>query len=170
MYLSRLDPSAVATYFHTETRPNPVRGRVFPAPRGETIPLDDEPMLHSTRPGVLVVDDEALIRSVLELGLKRSGFTAWQAASGPEAVTVYRAHQDEIALVILDVRMPGMNGLQTLKALKEVNPEVVVCFLTGDSGELTEEELMAHGAAAVLYKPFRLEDLITVLWGYVGEK
>jgi CheY-like chemotaxis protein len=65
------------------------------------------------KPGILVVDDESAIRKVLGIVLSRHGFSVWTAAGGGEAVALFRQHQGSIGLVLLDVRMPGMDGPQT---------------------------------------------------------
>src|SRR5262245_38350934 len=74
------------------------------------------------RVGILIVDDEPLVRKSLELALPQQGFTVWLARNGNEAVQVYQQHCPEIAVVLLDVRMPGLDGPQTLAALQKVNP------------------------------------------------
>jgi len=109
--------------------------------------------------GVLVVDDQECVRGVLEVMLRRQGLAVWLAADGCAAIDLYRAHHAAIDLVLLDVRMPGLDGPETLIALRRLNPQVCCCFLSGDFGEYTEERLRALGAAAVFLKPFRLADL-----------
>jgi DNA-binding response OmpR family regulator len=115
------------------------------------------------RPGVLVVDDEHMVRAMVQLGLERQGFNVWQACGGREALRLYRKHRDDIAVVLLDVRMPGLDGPQTLEALRELNPEVRACFMSGDTGGYGPVQLRQRGAACVIAKPFRLEDLANVL-------
>ena len=84
-------------------------------------------------------------------GWRRAGGRRWTCTGGIAAA---------IDVVVLDVRMPGMDGPQTLAALREVAPRVRCCFLTGDFGVYTEAQLLAMGAGAVLYKPARPEKLI----------
>jgi CheY-like chemotaxis protein len=115
------------------------------------------------RPGVLVVDDEHLVRKMVQRGLERDGFDVWLARDGREAIDLYRRHTEEIAVVLLDVRMPGLDGLQTLEALRQLNPEVRACFMSGDTGAYGPEDLRQPGAACVIAKPFRLDDLVTIL-------
>jgi CheY-like chemotaxis protein len=115
------------------------------------------------RPGVLVVDDNHMVRLMVQLGLERDGFDVWLAPSGREAIRLYRKHRDSIAVVLLDVCMPIMDGPQTLGALRELNPDVRACFMSGDTSEDGSEGLWQHGAACVVAKPFLLEDLANVL-------
>jgi CheY-like chemotaxis protein len=118
----------------------------------------------AAKPGVLVVDDEPLLLAVLDAGLQQRGFTVWLASNGVQALQVYQAHAAEIALVLLDVRMPGLDGPQTLAALRRLNPSVRSCFMTGNLGLYTPEELSALGAIQVFPKPFDLNQLVEALW------
>jgi CheY-like chemotaxis protein len=113
--------------------------------------------------GVLVVDDDRMVGIVTQLGLERNGFDVWLAADGREAIDLYREHGENIAIVVLDVRMPGLDGPQTLDVLRDLNPHVVACFITGDGGGYGAEELRQRGAGHVIAKPFCLDQLTTVL-------
>ena len=127
---------------------------------------DGEPAARdpSERPGVLVVDDDRLVRIIVQLGLERDGFDVWLASSGLEAIDLYQKHQSRIAVVLLDVRMPGLDGPQTLDALRKLNPAARACFMSGDLGDYGPEELRRRGAASLVAKPFRLDQLANLLW------
>ena len=114
--------------------------------------------------GILVVDDEEDLRALLSIGLRQQGFAVWLAADGHEALELYRRHREFIDVALLDVRMPGQDGPQTLAALYKVNPQIRCCFMSGDFGSHTEEKLRSLGAAAVLPKPFRLAEVAHQLW------
>jgi CheY-like chemotaxis protein len=120
------------------------------------------------KPGVLVVDDESEVRSVLRSALEGRGFRVWLADGGREALDLYRQHRDAIAVVLLDVRMPGLDGPQTLDALRHLNPEVLACFMSGDAGGYQPEELQERGAPFLFAKPFRLDELAQALWLLAG--
>ncbi len=124
-----------------------------------------EPAVRQPRekPGVLVVDDEHMVRIMVQLGLERNGFEVWLARNGREAIDLYRGHAEEIAVVLVDVCMPGLDGLATLEVLHELNPEVVACFMSGESGVCRPEKLLQKGAAYVIPKPFRLDDLANIV-------
>jgi len=119
--------------------------------------------------GILVGDDEWAVRGVLGVGLRGKGFNVWLAANGPEALDLYRRHHETIDVVLLDVRMPGRDGAQTLAALQEVNPRVRCCFMSGDLGPYTDRGLRDLGASAVLQKPFRINEVAQMLWELARE-
>jgi CheY-like chemotaxis protein len=119
-------------------------------------------------PGILVVDDEPAIRTLLQTALPRYGFQVFVAASGQEALAVYREHRTEIAAVLLDVQMPGLDGPQTLRTLRAIDPQVRCCFMSGDLGDYSEEELLGLGAALVIPKPFRIAEVLQALQRLVG--
>jgi CheY-like chemotaxis protein len=110
-----------------------------------------------------VVDDDHLVRTTLQLWLERNGFEVWSAASGWQAIEFYRRDGDRIAVVLLDLCMPGLDGLRTLDRLRELNPQVVTCVMSVDSAACQPDELLRHGATHVIAKPFRLEQLTSAL-------
>ena len=124
---------------------------------------EDEPAAAADRPGVLVIDDDRLVRIMVQLGLERNGFEVWTASGGREAVDLYRDHLGRIAVVLLDVRMPEMDGPQTLEALRRLNPEIRACFMSGNTGAYEEQALRRRGAAHVIAKPFLMDQLAEIL-------
>lgn len=115
------------------------------------------------KPGILIADDEPLVRDLLQAVLQHQGFTVWLAASGHDALQLYQQNRPQIALVLLDVRMPGLDGPQTLARLQRLNPAVACCFMTGYAGDYTEVDLLQQGAARVFAKPFELGELHSFL-------
>jgi CheY-like chemotaxis protein len=144
----------------------PLDRKLIPPPAATSQTAEGEPVVRQfeERPGVLVVDDDHFVRSMLQLGLERDGFDVWLASSGREAIDVYRGHRERIAVALLDVRMPGLDGPGTLDALRELNPDVVACFMSGDTGDYGPDELRRRGATRVIAKPFLLNELANVLW------
>jgi DNA-binding response OmpR family regulator len=114
--------------------------------------------------GVLVVDDQVYVRAMLDLALRQEGFTVWLAADGQEAFDLYCRHREAIDVIMLDVRMPGQDGPKTLASLRQLDPQVCCCFMTGDCGDHSEMELWDLEAAAIFHKPFRLAEVAQVLW------
>ncbi len=122
------------------------------------------------KPGVLVVDDDDQVRQLLGLVLERAGFAVWFAGNGRAAVEFYRLNRASIDAVLLDVRMPGLDGPATLAALREIDPEVPALFISGDGGEHGPQALLGLGAAGVLQKPFDLAELCRTVRGALGRR
>jgi two-component system, OmpR family, response regulator len=132
-------------------------GYVPPAPRAASSRRSTAKRSAASNPlagrEVLVVDDDDDVRRVVCLHLRRHGLTAREASGGHEAVAAYRASGGAVGVVLLDVRMPGLDGPETLARLKEVDPSVRCCFLTAGAGGHTVDALLASGARHVFHKP-----------------
>lgn len=109
----------------------------------------DEP-----KPRVVVVDDDTLMREVLKAVLRDEGYAvAGEARDGAEALgLIQRAAPD---VVCLDVNMPGMSGIEVLKAVRSRHPEIRVVMITGDSSMSTVREAVGFGAVGFIVKPFK---------------
>lgn len=107
---------------------------------------------------VLLVDDEQRILTVGREICKALGYQVITAASGKEALMIYRKKCDEINLVILDMIMPGMNGLETFLALKKLNPAVKVLLSTGYSIDEKAQEMLRQGCRGYILKPYSVID------------
>ncbi len=117
------------------------------------------------RPAVLLVEDEPAILAMLNLVLSHHGFNVRRAHGGAEAIALFERHRDTINVVLLDVQMPEIDGPHTLAALRALDPEVAVVFMSGNTGEYSTEELLSRGARCVLPKPFRsMAELMRILW------
>jgi CheY-like chemotaxis protein len=107
---------------------------------------------------VLVVDDEPIILDLAEQFLQRHGYRVITATNGDEALRIYREHA--IDLVILDIGLPGMDGLNCLKALIAVNRRVKVVISSGYSSDGDAEEALKLGAVSFLPKPYTVYELL----------
>ena len=108
-------------------------------------------------PRVLVVDDEVAMRESLNDWLKEDGYDVGLAAGGEEALDMAAKHPWDV--ILLDLKMPGMDGLQTLKRLKEVRPDAEVLMMTAYASIDTAVEAMKDGAFDYLVKPFDPDEL-----------
>lgn len=106
---------------------------------------------------ILVVEDDDAVRRLVDVALRTFEFAVIVAASGKKAIEILRQHN--IDLVLLDVQMPVMDGPSTLAALREIDPNLICCFMSGHTGKYTAEDLLHMGAAKVIEKPFRLHHL-----------
>lgn len=121
------------------------------------------------RQGVLVVDDEPFIRRLLGTHLQNNGFSVWTVSNGEEALDFCCAHREEIAVVLLDVRMPGLDGPHTLDGIQALDVDIPVCFMTGDPGEYDPVELLKRGARHLFSKPFQMDEVVHVVSGLAGK-
>ncbi len=115
-----------------------------------------------SRQKVLIVDDEEMVRGALEGMVERCGITAVQAASGFEAVE--KARQESFRMVFLDLNMPKMNGVDTLKALKEIDRDqvfVIVTALSGDDDLF--RAVLDFAPVSVIPKPFTFQQISDLL-------
>jgi two-component system, OmpR family, KDP operon response regulator KdpE len=111
----------------------------------------------STRNSVLIVDDEASLRSALKTSLAASGFQVSEASTGQEAVdTVHRARFD---LVLLDINMPGMTGFEACQKIRAVSPQSGIVMLTVKDFEEDKVRALEAGADDYVTKPFLLREL-----------
>src|SRR4051812_37821520 len=101
------------------------------------------------RYGVLVVEDDAAIRNILSLSLPRLGLNVWVAGDGPAALALYEQNRDEIDLALIDLRLPGMDGLTVAAALRQLDATLPCCLMSGDPGEVSSDAV-----CCVLPKPF----------------
>jgi two-component system, cell cycle sensor histidine kinase and response regulator CckA len=113
---------------------------------------------------VLLVDDEPMVRNMAELMLKRKlGYEVVTAGDGYEAVEIFRARRKEIRLVLLDLTMPGMNGWETLTALRALRPEIPVVLASGyDEAQVMQSDHPDRPQAFV-HKPYQNTELQTAI-------
>ena len=111
------------------------------------------------RVSILVVDDEFTIRSVVARALARQGYRVAMATNGREAVAMVEADQ-RYALVLLDVDMPEMTGLQALPLIRRAAPGVPVVYLSGHLNDDSAMGVLRSGADAVIPKPFELNRML----------
>jgi len=108
---------------------------------------------------ILLVDDEQVIIDVARDMLEMLGYQVIVAQDGQHAIDIYTQQKDEIALVILDMVMPGLSGADVFQALKAINPKVKVILASGYIMSRQIAAVMAQGCRAFMSKPYRLEDL-----------
>jgi PAS domain S-box-containing protein len=107
---------------------------------------------------ILLVDDEAVIRNVGRAILQRQGYHVLLAEDGVEALELYRRERGRINLVILDLTMPRLSGIDTLRQLTQVDPEVAVLLSSGYSPDQLPE-MGRNGVRGFVNKPYRPQDL-----------
>ena len=112
-------------------------------------------------PSILLVDDEPNILEVLEIVLKDAGMDACKCTSGRDALRILRERPFD--LVISDIRMPDLSGVQLLEEAKQFTPETAFIMITAFASTETAIEAIQHGAYDYLTKPFKMEELTNVV-------
>lgn len=112
---------------------------------------------------VLVVDDEETSREVTSRMLSTFGFETTSLSSGVEAVDFLRADPQRFGLVILDLTMPVMDGVETFRAMKKIAPNLRVILMSGYNEQEAVQRFSGQGLAAFIQKPFKLQELRELL-------
>lgn len=112
---------------------------------------------------ILIIDDEEIIIRSLTKLLEKNGFKVFVAKNGLDAVVM--AEEEEFNLILTDIRMPGMNGVETIEkiyaGLKKKNiDKIPAIFITGYADEDIEEKAKAINPVGYIYKPFDIDELI----------
>jgi len=116
---------------------------------------------------VLLVDDEETVRGIGREMLQELGFTTITAGDGREAVEIFKNTPD-IALVIMDLTMPHMDGEQCFRELKKLDPDVNVIMSSGYNEQEVSQKFAGKGLAGFIQKPYKLSDLKEVIRKYYG--
>ncbi|TVR01068.1 MAG: response regulator [Desulfovibrionales bacterium] len=111
-----------------------------------------------SKPKILLVDDETRFRTTVSKRLVERGQDVVAVGSGLEAIESVK--QTPFDIVVLDVKMPGLNGLETLTELKKIRPELAVIMLTGHASVDSSIEGMKLGAFDYILKPCDIEELL----------
>jgi DNA-binding response OmpR family regulator len=119
---------------------------------------------------VLVVDDEALIAELVQDSLARHGYTVLTAASGEEALALYQRHAGKIAVVILDIRMPILNGFDTFRRIRAIDPRARIIISSGYDHDRDKGRLLKEGVSAFLDKPYRLDELVSTVGAVIDKE
>jgi CheY-like chemotaxis protein len=131
----------------TQSEPRPVEPRTVAPPRGRG-------------ELILVVDDEAAIRTIVQEMLVTHGYRTRLAKDGAEAVAIYAQHSASIRLVLTDSAMPVMDGPALIRALAKINPAAKVILMTGLVERDRMLELIGPSSVELLDKPFTAEVLL----------
>jgi PAS domain S-box-containing protein len=132
------------------------------------LPLaDTEGVAPSTNPGVVVggkghvmlVEDEHTVREMMERALRLLGYKVTICLDGPEAIETYRGCVPAVDLVLLDMILPAMRGIEVFRALRKHNPQAKILIFSGYSADDDAREILSLGALGFIQKPVSLTDL-----------
>jgi CheY-like chemotaxis protein len=127
----------------------------------------DEPIVAIVPRGgtetILLVDDEELIRNLGERILTKAGYTVLTARDGKEALAIYQQEQGRIALVILDLIMPGMGGKKCLEEILAIYPQAKVLLASGHSANGLAKDAVRAGAKGYVDKPYDVHQILQMV-------
>ena len=119
---------------------------------------------------ILLVDDEPLILKYSHEMIASLGISVISTIDSEEAISLYQEHWEELDLVVLDMVMPKMDGMQLFDALQKINPKIRVIMTTGYTIDSRISELIASGQHDFLKKPYTREDLSKSISGLLGSQ
>jgi signal transduction histidine kinase len=123
-------------------------------------PSDTSQPLDIRKPGtILIIDDEQIIRDVCQVMLEELGYNTLVAAKGEEGIRIFRELGDIIRLVILDLSMPGMDGVAVFEELNKIRPEIPVLLSSGYSKEELSDRFKGLSPNGFIQKPFKMTGL-----------
>ena len=108
---------------------------------------------------ILLVDDDELVLEVGGKMLQHIGYEVLKAREGDEALVLFDKHQDIVDVIILDMRLPGMNGATVFEQLRKISPKVKVLLASGYLENHLSSVILAHNCYDFIQKPFNLKQL-----------
>ncbi|TYS89252.1 response regulator transcription factor [Rossellomorea aquimaris] len=109
---------------------------------------------------ILIIEDEESIRGFIEINLMRYGYAVFQAGSAEEGIDLVKKAHSPIDIVLLDVMLPGMNGFEACKEIRNWNPSIGIIMLTAKVQEMDKVHGLMNGADDYIPKPFSPNELI----------
>ncbi|MBN2082031.1 response regulator [bacterium] len=119
---------------------------------------------------VLVADDEDIVRNVMVQMLKKMGYEVFAVDNGADAIDIFRDNQSRIDLVIFDLTMPRMSGVELYEQIRVINPEIKTMLTSGQDASPDIEHLREAGVSAFIHKPFSLRDMREKVRGLIGRQ
>jgi hypothetical protein len=129
----------------------------------ETLPPQDLAILKGHGELILVVDDEPSIQDVTRTSLETHQYQALIASDGIEAIALYAKYADKISAVLMDMMLPSLDGITTIRTLQRINPQVKIIGTSGLMSKTKLEELMDTGTQIFLPKPYTVNELLLTL-------
>ncbi len=144
---------------------------LLPAASTAATPVDAGPPQAAWRGSgtVLVIDDEPTVRAVTARALRAFGFDVIEAGDGVEGLERYAENRDRVVAALIDMTMPRMNGIETLRRIRELNPGVALIMMSGYSEQDTMAEVGADPRSGFVQKPFELAALRETLRGFLDQ-
>jgi CheY-like chemotaxis protein len=117
---------------------------------------------------LLIVDDDAAVQSSNQSLLESHHYSTLVVNDGIEAIALYAKHQNNIKAVLMDIMMPNMDGVMTIRTLQKMNPKIQIIAVSGLSSH--RESVLAAGAKQFLEKPYTVEQLLNSIYDLVNNQ
>lgn len=142
--------------------------------RSGIISKEDANRVHNDKPiaKLLIVDDEPEILQVLQIGLEQNGFLVDGFTNPEEALQSFKSNAENFCLMLSDIRMPGLSGIQLAKKVKELNPDIKVVLMTAFEiydGDRSEVLFPSTHVDDFVQKPIGIDDLTNKILSIIGE-
>ena len=115
---------------------------------------------------ILIVEDDQDLRESLSTALRDEGYAVISAQDGDEAIK--RVQEHKVNVIFMDICLPDMNGVETYKAIKKIQPTAKTVMMTGFFVQDLVNEAVSAGAYDILYKPFTMDDILKVIKKITG--
>jgi two-component system, cell cycle sensor histidine kinase and response regulator CckA len=146
----------------------------FPVPpaseQSTDVSLSTESFSKGGSETILLIEDEEALLEIVRLMLETNGYTVLSARDGIEAANAYKQHQQEIDIVLTDMGLPGMTGMEVFKKLKEVDPQVKVIAASGFFEPDVKTKMDKDGAKGFIQKPYSPDEVLRILRKVLDEK
>ncbi|MGA7161468.1 MAG: response regulator [Bacteroidota bacterium] len=117
---------------------------------------------------ILIVEDNDAMRELLKTILQNDGHMVISASDGLEAIEYYKTEGKKIELIITDIEMPKLNGVEAYRQIKKINSGVKVIFVSGTLNKKLEEQLKTDGIVGFFQKPYAPADILTKVREILG--
>jgi two-component system cell cycle sensor histidine kinase/response regulator CckA len=139
----------------------------FPVPTvGEQV-IDSQQLVEAFDVGgtetILLVEDEELLLEMVHLMLEMKGYTVHIAKDGIEAIEMFKRYKQDIDIVVTDLGLPGMTGMEEFKKIKEIKSDVKIIFASGFFEPDLKSELLKAGAKGFVQKPYTTDEILRTL-------
>jgi len=118
---------------------------------------------------ILIVEDEDILRDLLQLLLEENGLKVLAATDGIEAIEIFTAHQDEIGVVLSDLGLPRLGGWEAFLKMREINPELIGVLASGYFNPNVKTEIIKSGAKNFIQKPYNPPEIIKMIRELLAE-
>jgi len=118
---------------------------------------------------ILIAEDDRAVWELAQLMLEQTGYTTLVTTNGPDCITAFRAHANEVDLVLLDMTMPGMNGAEVLVELRKIRPNVRVLLSSGYNEKQITKQFTSQRPDGFIHKPYEMDELLDKIGGLIAD-